>query len=163
MKTLRPVKRDENLVWLSRDHHLGLLLAGKIRKGLTNETPLQQIASYLQFASAHALHPHFRDEERLLFAMLDEQDCKRCLAEAQHQYIRQLVDLITDHGKHLCPAIFLELCDEIERHIRFEENILFPYIEKKLGTHQLNSIGWQLEQSHAASFRDDWPHPFWKL
>lgn len=162
MKAVKPIKRNENLLWLSRDHHRGLLLVWKIRQGLVNGTPLKDIASYLQFFWAHALQAHFRDEENLLFSSLGEEDSKRCLVEAQHQYIRILFAHITDRFEYLCESILTELADVLERHIRFEERHLFPYLEHKLSQDDLNRIGWELEKTHAIKFKDDWRHEFWK-
>lgn len=162
MKSSKPLKRNENLVWLSRDHHQGLLLIWKTRQGLNNGTSLRDIASYVHFFWMHALEPHFRDEERLLFPVLSQDDAKRCLAAAQHAYIQRLVEIMMEDREMLCNAVFQEFGEMLERHIRFEERVLFPYIEQKIGGEQLNHIGWQLEQSHAVNFKDEWHHEFWK-
>lgn len=162
MKSTKPLKRNQNLVWLSRDHHSGLLLVWKIRQGLAKGIALRDIAAYLQFFWQHALQGHFADEERLLFATMPEEDGKRCLAEAQHQYLRTLILHITDSSEFPCDGIFTEFADALERHIRFEERTLFPYLEQKLGEERLNAIGWELERSHAVKYKDDWPNEFWK-
>jgi hypothetical protein len=162
MKSSKPIKRNENLLWLSRDHHHGLMLGWKVKQGLQNGTDLREIAAYVHFSWVHAIMPHFRDEEQYLFVALPEKDGKRCLAEAQHTYLGQLAEIINDGSRILCEHIFEEFSEMMDKHIRFEEKILFPYLEQKLNSEQLNKIGWQLEQTHAVKFVDNWHHEFWK-
>jgi hypothetical protein len=66
------MKRNTNLQALSRDHHLGLLLAWKIRQGLKFLADLQIIADYIAYFSATALFPHFEEEEKQILTCLEE-------------------------------------------------------------------------------------------
>ena len=43
----KPIKRSEELVSLSRDHHDGLLLSWKIRTGINKGIELKRIADYV--------------------------------------------------------------------------------------------------------------------
>ncbi len=64
----KPIKRNENMVPLSRDHHFGLLFCWKIRQGLKAKIDLERIRKYiLHFWKSH-LEQHFKEEETLLFS-----------------------------------------------------------------------------------------------
>src|SRR5688500_13331613 len=91
MDTQPPLKRDENLVSLSRDHHDGLLLVWKIKEGLRLNVNSTRIISYLTEVFETELEPHFKVEETLLFTRLASTDPLRSIAEDQHAAIRGMV------------------------------------------------------------------------
>jgi hemerythrin-like domain-containing protein len=49
----------------------------------------------------------------------------------------------------------------LEEHIRFEERILFPYLEKLIPREELDEIGLQLEEDHAKKACLTWTDEFW--
>ena len=53
------MKRNENIVLLSRDHHFGLLHAWKIKQGLKKGVALERIATYIIFHWQHNQEAHF--------------------------------------------------------------------------------------------------------
>ncbi|MEO5946621.1 MAG: hypothetical protein ABIP79_07360, partial [Chitinophagaceae bacterium] len=55
----KPIKRSKQLTPLSREHHDGLLFAWKIRQGLENETPLEQLRKYTMWFWQQHIKPHF--------------------------------------------------------------------------------------------------------
>ena len=57
------MKRNENIVLLSRDHHFGLLHAWKIKQVLKKGVALERIATYIIFHWQHNQEAHFLEEE----------------------------------------------------------------------------------------------------
>ena len=69
-----PIKRNEALVQLSRDHHYGLLLCWKIREGIKRRIEPQRIKNYVDWFWLHHLEQHFEIEEKYLFPILGNQN-----------------------------------------------------------------------------------------
>lgn len=153
MATPTPIKRSEQLAPLSRDHHEALLLVWKIRQGIKNETPVQEIAAYVHWFWNNHLHLHFSQEENLLLPHLPESDEMAKQLKEEHQLIREMVVAHPDISS------LTLLADKMNDHIRFEERKLFPHIERKLSADQLNSIYKQLE--HQPHCMEKWENEFW--
>lgn len=56
---------------------------------------------------------------------------------------------------------FGPLADALDNHIRFEERILFPYIEKEVPEEKLVELGKQLQQMHPLNEKDTYSDEFW--
>lgn len=138
---------------LSRDHHHGLLLCWKIRTGLSKGIEVRRIKQYADwFFINHAL-PHFELEEKYLFSILGKKNelVKRALLE--HTTLTRLFR-DTDNVKRSLDLIQ----DELEKHIRFEERILFNEIQKLATEKQLQTI---LKIHKDEKFNDNTVDPFW--
>jgi hemerythrin-like domain-containing protein len=154
----KPIKRNEHMVILSRDHHAGLLFCWKIKEGLKRGADILRINKYVQFFWEQHLKEHFHEEESLLFNKIDNDLTKQ--AKHEHQLLvkwfnKIIKDEINSVGEYL---LFTEL---LINHIRFEERVLFPYLEKQLSNNTLVSIGTALTQGHQTPFNDNYPDEFW--
>ncbi len=49
----------------------------------------------------------------------------------------------------------------VDEHIRFEERILFPFLESELPAEKLADIGTQLKEMHLAPKADNYRDEFW--
>ena len=58
-----PIKRNENIVPLSQDHHLSLLFGWKIRQGVKADIDVNRIVDYVHYFEDVHLLPHFKEEE----------------------------------------------------------------------------------------------------
>jgi hypothetical protein len=153
------MKRNKNLIELSRDHHHGLLLGWKIKQGLKLNTPIEVMADYVQHFSAHALFPHFAEEENQVLGYLDLKDDFRKRTIAEHLEIREAVRLIADSA--LCDKdALMSLAHKVEAHIRFEERELFPYIETLLTEEELDEMGKLINELHQP-YLETYPNEFW--
>ena len=160
MQNTSPIKRDPRLIWLSRDHHNGLLIGWKIRQGIGYKVPTERIIEYVLNAFTAELEPHFAEEEELIFSRLDRTDALRSRAEAEHAAIREMMaKLHTSKVDEV--AALLKFADILQAHIRFEERILFPHVEKVIPAKDLDAIGRQLENDHANKGAVSWPDAFW--
>jgi len=150
------VKRHKSIIPLSKDHHLGLLCSWKIRQGIRRNIPQDRIKAYILYFWQTHLTEHFDEEERFLFNKV--QDPLNQQAITEHEQLRSLVDEIARSASLQNINAFADL---LEKHIRFEERVLFPYLETILPEEQLQSIGEQLEELHSNIATDDFADEFW--
>jgi len=150
------MKRNENLMPLSRDHHFGLLCVWKIKEGLENDISYNRIKDYVNYFWTEKLSHHFKTEDKVFESI--ERDEKFLKMENEHLEIEKLVDLINQsEDKNLLFAF----AEALKCHIRFEEREMFPALEQKLSDAELSKIGTELEKL-IIDREDDYPDQFWK-
>ncbi|WP_299390317.1 hemerythrin domain-containing protein [uncultured Gelidibacter sp.] len=152
--TPKPLKRHKALQPLSREHHHGLLLSWKIRNGFSKHIETDRIKKYADWFFENHLIPHFELEETHIFTILnkDHELVKRALAE--HRRLKRLFTNDDDAVKNLH-----KIEEELEQHIRFEERILFPEIQKTATEDQLALIA---EIHYEEAFVDNVEDEFWR-
>jgi len=156
------MKRHSSLHPLSQHHHFALIQALEMRRAA--EMPLETRAAHIEKQAAKFIRfwhktglAHFREEEEVLLpaysrhTRLDrDADVMRILAD--HAEIRATV---LDFEQRLAAKIPIEaeqmahLAKLLHDHVRFEENVLFPRIEKALGEESLNKMGRGLTRLHS--------------
>lgn len=147
------MKRDENIVTLSRDHHTALLFCWKIRQGIKRKVTTERIHTYVQYFWNNHLEQHFKEEETILFAAIQDSLCEQAIAE--HKELRKTIAATaTTDNLNL-------LADTLDNHIRFEERILFPHLEKILAEETLAAIGKRLQAMHETHPKDLYADEFW--
>jgi len=152
------MKRHESIVALSREHHFGLLFCWKIRQGIKKHVPTERIQPYIQYFWDYHLQQHFEEEEKLLFAALQDDLCDQAILE--HNNIRELVASV-NRIIPVRPDKLILLADTVDNHIRFEERTLFPHIEKELPEEVLADIGLRLKLLHEGHPKDNYHDEFW--
>lgn len=147
-----PIKRHISLQPLSRQHHDGLLLCWKLKKGLQKKINIVRLKAYIDWFWSSHLKSHFEFEEKSVFPILGNENELVKKALEDHRKIRSIFqsDLFTEESTAL-------LAEEIRQHIRFEERVLFQHIEKIASTAQLALI----ENLHVSVTCEDWYDPFW--
>lgn len=150
------MKRNENIILLSKDHHFGLLCSWKIRQGLKKGIEIPRIKKYVRYFWEHHLRAHFREEEQILFPSLEDDYSHR--VKTEHTQIGEAV-LQTENSEN--PDFLLNFANLLEQHIRFEEREWFPHLEKNLESGVLEKIGKELDKIHSAE-NDDYQDEFWK-
>lgn len=153
------MKRNKNLVELSKDHHHGLLLGWKIRQGLKSGVALQEIAGYIKHFAHEALFPHFEEEENQLLPFLTEHDPYRVRTIEEHKQLREILDALADICNHNEEYLFT-LAAVLEAHIRFEERELFPYMEMLLSEDELEQLGKLITDIHHP-YTENYSNEFW--
>lgn len=147
-----PIKRNEILQLISREHHYGLLLSWKIREGLKNNIELSRIEDYVNwFWNAH-LHHHFEIEEKFVFSVLPIDNEMVIQALNEHLNLKKLFE---ETNKTIDTLKLIE--KELENHTRFEERVLFNEVQKIATQQQLQLIS----DNHKETFTDDWKDEFW--
>lgn len=150
----KPIKRNKDLQPLSRDHHNSLLLCWKIRTGFSKGVAVERIKGYADWFFEHHIEPHFEMEEKYLFPILGNNNELVKKATAEHRRLKRLFKHTDDVSKSLS---LIE--EELEKHIRFEERVLFNEIQKAASEEQLKTIS----KFHAdEKFRDNTDDEFWK-
>jgi len=181
----KPLKRNSNIQPLSRDHHFGLLFCWKVRIGLKAGIATDRMVRYVDYFWKGHLKKHFKEEEELLFSKVDHAICDQ--GKNEHTQLVHLISLllgnetiismpitnsegyaddsfITDkkqidsneHEKTL--EQFIKL---LEAHIRFEERVMFPFLERHLSDEQLMEIGEFLDKENDDGFADNYCDEFW--
>lgn len=60
----KPIRRNENIVKLSKEHHFSLLFCWKIRQGIKMEIPAARIIKYMEYFKANFLIPILRKRKK---------------------------------------------------------------------------------------------------
>lgn len=152
------MKRHSGLVALSRDHHTGLLFCWKIRQGIAKQIAHERMLSYVRYFWRQHLKVHFEEEERLLFAPFRDELVEQAIKE--HGEIRQMIEAV-DAVAAVERDQLSALADAVDNHIRFEERVLFPHLEKAISEEKLQSLATMFEQLHADRDKDDYADMFW--
>ena len=132
------MKRHPSLQLLSDDHHRALVLARRLRRDSTElaATDLAALSREVQREFEAELEPHFRVEERWLLPALECKGGARLVAQAvaDHVRLRALVRGFWSKGTAQ------EIGTLLEKHVRFEERVLFPEAEALLSEAELASV-----------------------
>ncbi|MEA1847547.1 hemerythrin domain-containing protein [Chryseobacterium sp. MHB01] len=150
------MKRNENLVPLSRDHHFGLLCCWKIRQGIKKNIPYERIKNYVADYWGKNLSRHFDIEDLVLPEVNNEP--LQIQMQDEHRQIRKLIKSISQAGSR---ELLSDFADALHKHIRFEERMIFPYLEEQLSGEELDTIGEHLLHFHRKE-EDSYPDEFWK-
>lgn len=149
----KPIKRHKALKPLSREHHHGLLLCWKIRKGLKLNIEPERIKAYSSWFKNYLLS-HFDAEENYIFPILGNEHPKVQHALAEHQRLKFLFDQDEEPTK-----VLKQIAEELEAHIKFEERILFNEIQKITSPEEYLIIE---EHRLETEFSDEkWKDQFW--
>lgn len=154
----KPIKRNEHIVKLSKDHHFTLMFCWKIRNGIKFKVESERIKKYVQYFWQHHMQPHFLEEETILFAPVKDEAVQRALGE--HIQIAQQIKALDAAGDNAADQLSV-LADTVDNHVRYEERELFPYLEKVLTDEQLENIGKQITRQHNPLLKDDFTDEFW--
>lgn len=150
----KPIKRTKELQPLSREHHHGLLLCWKIRQGIKLNVEPERIKKYLDWFWMSYLKPHFEVEEKFVFPVLGNESELVKNALVEHRRLKRLFETEDDPYKSIS---LIE--EELERHIRFEERVLFNKIQAVASRLQLLQIERNCSEK---SFYENLSDPFWE-
>lgn len=148
----KPLKRAKALEEVSRDHHHGLLLSWKIRKGLKNNIAPERMKRYTDWFWRVYLKAHFEIEEKHIFPVLDADNKLIKRATREHRRLTKLFTSTENLDQNLS---LIE--EELVAHIRFEERVLFQEIQSVATPAQLRII----EESHTDKKFEEWEDAFW--
>jgi hemerythrin-like domain-containing protein len=132
------MKRHPSLQPLSDDHHRALVLARRLRRTSTgtDATVREALAREVQREFDEEIEPHFRVEERWLLPALEDRGAGQLVARTAEDHTR-LRALVRGRWSEDTAQTLGEL---LERHVRFEERVLFPEAEAVLSDGELASV-----------------------
>jgi iron-sulfur cluster repair protein YtfE (RIC family) len=149
-----PIKRHKAIQPLSREHHQGLLLCWKIRKGFENGVQPQRIKNYTDWFWENQLQEHFSIEEKYVFPVLGAENDLVKQALEEHEHLSTLFRQNTEI------SLALEMIkNDLEGHIRFEERVLFNKIQEVASAEELQHIQQHHEKEISCGV---WEDEFWK-
>jgi len=153
-KTRKPIKRHEALKPFSRQHHFGLLFGWKIRKGFSKNISVERMEKFADWFYENEIIPHFEDEEKYLFPILEAGNELVARALKEHRRLKRLFEDKENVARSLQ---YLE--EELDAHIRFEERVLFNEIQKVATPEQLAKV----EEIHEEPAKVlEYEDPFWE-
>jgi hemerythrin-like domain-containing protein len=135
------VKRSPELAPLSRDHHVALEHALRLRRA-TSEDIATVVARFLAFFVADGERHFAREEELLLPAVPADEAPARERLLTEHEEIRRRARALEDRPDRAAAADLGEL---LAAHVRFEERELFPMLEARLPAPELIELGRRLD------------------
>jgi hemerythrin-like domain-containing protein len=143
-------KRHPSLVPLSRDHHDGLMLALRLRQGKKallkdwSHDPAWQANYVVQFFRRH-LVVHFEAEEKCLFPTMKKYSGESLtILETllkQHEDMKARVERFKKPDTINLEDELKNFGDLLDRHIRIEEDDLFPLFEKSVPKEIAEDVG----------------------
>ena len=137
IKKNKKASRNENLTVLSHEHHHGLIFCSRLKKA--SKTDDETIKRYILDFWNHYLVDHFENEERAFLPFLKNEEPTLQFIE-EHKTIKERIAIIEKTESNL-QELALEFSKMINDHIRFEEGIFFPWLEKELSTEALIEVG----------------------
>lgn len=150
------MKRDENLLTLSQEHHDGLVVVMCVKRGCELGVNPSTVADYVMDVWKNHLDPHFRAEEEILLPAIPHGDDYKARLLSEHATIRDLVEKIRQRDEEL-PQTLRTFAGILDDHIRFEERELFPFAEKDIPPEKLSEVGYLLHKSHIEPDEGIWP------
>jgi hemerythrin-like domain-containing protein len=140
-------RRHAALLPLTKDHHHALSQARRLRDSAASPdrgTRVRAADDFLNFYLGRALH-HFREEEELFFPPAAEYEDARPLvvrAVMEHLNIHRLVGLVKEDlfRSEVSGELLGEISEALRLHVRFEEDELFPLIERLVPSARLEEI-----------------------
>ena len=134
------MKRSPELTPLSHDHHQALFVAQRLKRAETLGPPR---GDFLEFWRAHGRRHFVIEEEILLPAWIEaDPDAHAELAArlaSEHLTLRAAARRLERDTIDLDEL--RELGGLLERHVRFEERVLFPLIESRLDAEATARVG----------------------
>jgi len=154
------VKRHASLHALSQHHHFALIESLQIRRA--QQLPAAERAAALRRLAQKFLrfweksgHIHFREEEEVLLPAYArhtplEQDADVVRMLADHAFIRALVEEIRTllAAKQPVEDALIALGHRLKDHVRLEEDVIFPRVEKTLAEAEMLTLGSRLTRLH---------------
>ncbi|HVT12465.1 MAG TPA: hemerythrin domain-containing protein [Fimbriimonadaceae bacterium] len=132
------MKRHPSLEAFSRDHNVGLIFGRRLVQASSLDEGGRQAAvgELLQYWSDE-LADHFMEEERLLLSLIPSAELRHRLVE-DHREFSAIVDYLVDRRGD--PDLMGRAGELLAIHIRWEERVLFPEIQRTATTRQLEEL-----------------------
>lgn len=146
------MKRHPALHPLSHDHHHGLVIALRLKKG-GPATPqdnwpadrAQQLEATLAFAK-NELMPHFNIEEKQLVGCVSGCEELETRVKQDHSDLRRMFAELETTSPEEASELLQSIGTRLDAHIRFEEREYFPRLQELLGEEALDRLAASLRR-----------------
>lgn len=146
---------------LSRQHKSALMTCLLIRKGVSKQASVKDMSEFLVRVWKEELSAHFDQEEKVLLPLLrtsPEGGQYANAIERDHDLWRSAMPHLEQ--ANLNSRLIGNLADQLEQHIRFEERIVFPFLETTVDAAKLASL--QLTEPRKDALCNTYPKKFWE-
>lgn len=140
------MRRTSSLQALSHDHHHGLVASVRLRR-ILEAGSFDEAAAFVAALWTDELASHFASEETHLLPALRALHAD-VLARRMCREHRRLHALAGREARHApSPETLRQFGEQLRAHIRFEERVVFPYLERRLPDDALQHLSTQLEDA----------------
>lgn len=146
---------DELMSAINEEHRAARIFIERLRK-FTAHTRHDRVEKYITWYWKEHIRPHFQLEEQVFIPLLPPAHPLLARMEDEHAEIMELLIGLSHDFEDATVALF---CSQIERHIRFEEEQFFPYVQQLWNNGQLGDPDWK--KSLASVPTTEWPDAFW--
>lgn len=136
------MKRDANLVPLSRQHFRALVLCMRIHRKRAERSVLQREMLELY---AEDVRFHFQAEEKFLFPAARRIDAA-LVRELRNEHTKLRRAFAAARRRVLKGAELVRFADLLEAHIRKEERRLFEECQRQMSEKELSAIGERMQK-----------------
>jgi hemerythrin-like domain-containing protein len=130
------------------------MLVWKIRKAIREHVDLDRVDKYVSWFYQQYVLQHFDMEEKFIFPVLGDQHELILQALDEHKQIKTYFE-----AENKNETSYNALADLLEKHIRFEERVLFNLVQEQATEQQLQLIA---DKSDDDLFKENECDPFWK-
>ena len=158
---MKIMQRVESLQPLSKEHKSVLMSCLLIRKGVDKQAPVDIITDFFLQCWNKEIVPHFEKEEAILIPLLEKYPKGKSLAATvlrDHDLIRNGV--IHLNQKALNERLIKDLADQLEKHIRYEERIVFQEMQDFIPALELAKL--HIVENGHSSICNTYPNHFWE-
>ena len=154
------MKRAEALQPLSHQHHNSLMACLLLKKGIARKANQSTLNDFLSKFFREDIEPHFEAEEKHLLPLLDQlKPSYGKILRSDHALLRILASrFINQFASFDYLSSFATL---LENHIRFEERLVFNFIQQHLTPLAEAELGKKLAVLGAKRCTD-YPVKFWE-
>ncbi len=139
------------LDYLKNEHHVIFELCYRIRVGLLQRVQTKRIKIYTDLFYHEYLKPHFQLEEQYVFSVFEKDNLLIKRAVSEHRKLKRLFESKDNIEESL------SLIEEVlEKHLRFEEHVLFASLIEKIENRSVLFIMPELNETSI-----EWPDKFW--
>ena len=158
--TAKPIRRSNHLQAFSREHHAGLLFCWKLRQGIRLGVETERMSRFVDYFWKIHFQSHFEMEETLLFSNDSDALIKNAMDE--HVLIKNQFKQIIGSAEKTKIDQFETIANDVDKHIRFEERVLFPHLEITMKKEDLERIGLAMHSENNKFPGEGFPDEFWK-
>jgi hemerythrin-like domain-containing protein len=154
------MKRAEALQPLSHQHHNSLMACLLLKKGIARKASQSTLNDFLSKFFREDIEPHFEAEEKHLLPLLDQlKPSYGKILRSDHTLLRVLAARFMNHFASF--SYLSNFATLLENHIRFEERLVFNFVQEHLNPTAEAELGKKLSVLGAKRCTD-YPVKFWE-
>lgn len=137
-----PLQRHTSFKPLSRDHGVGLVCVQGLQRAVrSSRSERVRLAQEMKTVCNHIILPYLADEQKILSPLIGDKVLREKF-NSHHAEIRRLATALDKCKRDVDPGVglFARIGDAIDDYVRWEENALFPTLERRLNGAQLESL-----------------------